>query len=83
VSLGTQMLSLAGAFGPYAVWVDDLTWQYRPVADFSRCCSDEPNGPHQFFTLARAVLGWVCCACWAGWSEVALGWGWQVAVAGG
>ncbi|GBF96952.1 plasma membrane iron permease [Raphidocelis subcapitata] len=58
VSLGTQMLSLAGAFGPYAVWQDDLAWHYRPVADLSHCCSDEFNAPNKFFSLAHAVVGY-------------------------
>jgi high-affinity iron transporter len=57
VSLGTQMLSLAGAFGPYAVWQDDLAWHYRPVADLSACCSDEVTAPNKFFSLAHAVVG--------------------------
>jgi hypothetical protein len=52
------MLSLAGAFGPYAVWQDDLAWHYHPVADLSRCCSDEMNAPNKFFPLMHAVVGY-------------------------
>lgn len=58
VSLGTQMLSLAGAFGPYAVWQQDLAWHYYPVADLTGCCSDEFNAPNKFFSLAHAVVGY-------------------------
>ncbi|KAI8471619.1 MAG: iron permease FTR1 family-domain-containing protein [Monoraphidium minutum] len=58
VSLGTQMLSLAGAFGPYATWQDELTWQYHPVADLTGCCSDELTAPNKFFPLAHAVVGY-------------------------
>jgi high-affinity iron transporter len=32
VSLGTQMLSLVGAFGPYATWQEDLTWQVQTAS---------------------------------------------------
>ena len=58
VSLGTQMLSIAGAFGKYAIWQDELTWQYRPVADLTHCCSDEMTAPNKFFSLAHAVVGY-------------------------
>ncbi|KIY96211.1 Plasma membrane iron permease [Monoraphidium neglectum] len=58
VSLGTQMLSLAGAFGPYAIWQDQLTWQYYPVADLTHCCGDELTAPNKFFPLAHAVVGY-------------------------
>jgi len=36
---------------------DELSWHYRPVADLSYCCNDEPNSPHRFFSLLHAVLG--------------------------
>lgn len=58
VSLGTQLLSKAGMYGRYAAWADELTWQYRPVADFTACCDDEFSGGKQFFVLAHAVLGY-------------------------
>lgn len=61
VSLGTQLFSKVGVFGPYAPWVDELTWQYAPVADFTACCDDEFAGGKQFFVLAHAVLGYQVC----------------------
>jgi hypothetical protein len=45
-------------FGPYAAWADELTWQYRPVADLNGCCSDEFAHGKQFFVLAHAVVGY-------------------------
>jgi hypothetical protein len=58
VSLGTQLLSKVGMYGPYAAWADELTWQYRPVADLNGCCSDEFAHGKQFFVLAHAVVGY-------------------------
>ncbi|WIA14953.1 hypothetical protein OEZ85_001664 [Tetradesmus obliquus] len=58
VSLGTQLLSKVGMYGPYAPWADELTWQYKPVADLNGCCSDEFAHGKQFFVLAHAVLGY-------------------------
>jgi hypothetical protein len=57
VSLGTQLLSFAGAFGPYAAWTDELSWQYRPVADLTYCCNDNNEGGNQFWVLMRAMFG--------------------------
>eukprot|EP00882_Tetradesmus_deserticola_P007742 GHRQ01008152.1.p1 GENE.GHRQ01008152.1~~GHRQ01008152.1.p1 ORF type:complete len:469 (+),score=258.99 GHRQ01008152.1:358-1764(+) len=58
VSLGTQLLSKVGMFGHYAAWSDELAWQYKPVADFNGCCSDEFAHGKQFFVLLHAVLGY-------------------------
>ncbi|KAF6252474.1 iron permease FTR1 family-domain-containing protein [Scenedesmus sp. NREL 46B-D3] len=58
VSLGTQLLSKVGMFGPYAAWADELTWQYKPVADLNGCCSDEFAHGKQFFVLVHAVFGY-------------------------
>lgn len=58
VSLGTQLFSKVGVFGYYAPWADQLSWQYRPMADWNACCSDEFADGKQFFVLARAVLGY-------------------------
>jgi hypothetical protein len=56
--LGTQLFSKVGVFGYYAPWADELSWQYRPVADLSHCCDDEFSGGNQFFVLAHAVVGY-------------------------
>lgn len=56
--MGTQLLSKVGMFGHYAAWADELSWQYRPVADLTYCCDDEFAGGKQFFVLAHAVLGY-------------------------
>jgi hypothetical protein len=45
-------------YGPYAPWADELTWQYKPVADLNGCCSDEFAHGKQFFVLAHAVVGY-------------------------
>ncbi|KAF8056339.1 SHM4 [Scenedesmus sp. PABB004] len=58
VSLGTQLLSKVGMFGPYAPWADELSWQHRPVVDLNACCSDEFANGKQFFVLAHAVVGY-------------------------
>eukprot|EP00879_Flechtneria_rotunda_P012243 GHRR01012787.1.p1 GENE.GHRR01012787.1~~GHRR01012787.1.p1 ORF type:complete len:375 (+),score=127.72 GHRR01012787.1:850-1974(+) len=58
VSLGTQLFSKVGMFGPYAAWADELAWQYKPVADLNGCCSDEFANGKQFFVLLHAVLGY-------------------------
>ena len=86
VSLGTQLLSVAGAFGPYAAWTDELSWQYVPIADYSHCCSDDPVTGNQFFIMTRAVFGYsarptpvviICyCTYWAA-VIIALVWKWH------
>jgi hypothetical protein len=45
-------------YGSYAPWADELTWQYKPVADLNGCCSDEFAHGKQFFVLAHAVVGY-------------------------
>eukprot|EP00878_Enallax_costatus_P000214 GHUV01000275.1.p1 GENE.GHUV01000275.1~~GHUV01000275.1.p1 ORF type:complete len:461 (+),score=117.55 GHUV01000275.1:285-1667(+) len=58
VSLGTQLLSKVGMFGYYSPWSDELAWQYRPITDLNKCCSDEFADNKQFFVLAHAVVGY-------------------------
>jgi high-affinity iron transporter len=58
VALGTLLLSSAGAFGRYSPWVDQLTWQYRPLSDWSKCCSESLNAPNKLFPFLKAIFGY-------------------------
>lgn len=58
VSLGTQLLSKVGMFGYYSPWLDELAWQYKPITDLNKCCSDDFADGKQFFVLAHAVVGY-------------------------
>jgi len=58
VALGTLLLSSAGAFGKYSAWTDQLTWQYRPLSDWSACCSESLNAPNKLFPFLKAIFGY-------------------------
>jgi high-affinity iron transporter len=58
VALGTLLLSSAGAFGRYSPWVDQLSWQFRPLSDWSKCCSESLNAPNKLFPFLKAIFGY-------------------------
>lgn len=58
VALGTLLLSSAGAFGKYSAWTDQLTWQFRPLSDWSKCCSESLNAPNKLFPFLKAIFGY-------------------------
>ncbi|GIL42605.1 hypothetical protein Vafri_569 [Volvox africanus] len=67
VSIGTDALMRAGAFGYCSPWLDERPWYMVPMYDWSKCCADtdpkgdEPIGQQnrqRFFALARAIFGY-------------------------
>lgn len=58
VSIGTNNLMLAGAFGTYSTWSDERQVMHRPLWDISKCCNDLDNTQNPFFPLARALVGY-------------------------
>ncbi|GIL73371.1 hypothetical protein Vretimale_4789 [Volvox reticuliferus] len=67
VSIGTDALMRAGAFGYCSPWLDERPWYMVPMYDWSKCCADtdpkgdEPMGQQnsqRFFSLARAIFGY-------------------------
>ncbi|GLI69194.1 hypothetical protein VaNZ11_013763 [Volvox africanus] len=67
VSIGTDALMRAGAFGYCSPWLDERPWYMVPMYDWSKCCGDtDPKGDEpiaqqnrqRFFALVRAIFGY-------------------------
>lgn len=67
VSIGTDALIRAGAFGYCSPWYDERPWYMVPLYDWSACCNDvDPSGTEpqneqntrRFFALSRAIFGY-------------------------